>query len=111
MTERETIADPEIDAGDVVCWSDSFVASKPRFARVHRRTRCMLVIEELVPKPCAPDGASLMAGGCMVPTPVGMGTTRRCHADRDGTCFNVDGHRVFRWDGVPVRHDDVHTVI
>lgn len=108
MTTNTTTNVPTTDAtaivpGDIVCWDSGWSMCLPHFAKVIRRTRCMLVVEELQSYSVSDDGHGMC--GMKMPTDIGTGEVMKLRLHRDRWFATRSGNYVHRWNGKAMQYD------
>ena len=100
MTNVEAAA---IAAGDIVCWDSGWSMCLPHFAKVIRRTRCMLVVEELQSYAVLDDGYG--TSGMKMPTDIGTGKIMKLRLHSGRWFATQSGDYVHPWDGKAMHYD------
>lgn len=105
MTTTTTTANDQtaIASGDIVCWDSGYSMCLPHFARVLRRTRCMLVVEELQSYSVLDDGHGMC--GMKMPTDIGTGEVMKLRLHSGRWFATKSGNYVHRWDGKAMQYD------
>lgn len=92
-----------IAAGDIVCWDSGWSMCLPHFAKVIRRTRCMLVVEELQSYAVLDDGYG--TSGMKMPTDIGTGKIMKLRLHSGRWFATQSGDYVHPWDGKAMHYD------
>lgn len=102
-TDATTTDAAAITAGDIVCWDSGWSMCLPHFAKVIRRTRCMLVVEELQSYSVLDDGYGTC--GMKMPTDIGTGKIMKLRLHRGRWFATKSGNYVYPWDGKAMHYD------
>jgi len=102
-TDTTTTDAAAIAAGDIVCWDSGWSMCLPHFAKVIRRTRCMLVVEELQSYSVLDDGYGTC--GMKMPTNIGTGNIMKLRLHRGRWFATQSGDYVHPWDGKAMHYD------